>query len=71
MDQALWTPSLERVATSQLSAFTRFINERYGIEAKDYAELHAWSCDNREQFWQAIWHFCGVIGTLPDDTVLI
>jgi acetoacetyl-CoA synthetase len=65
----LWTPSPERIAGSNLSVFSAFIAARYGVQAPDYAALHAWSCAEREQFWYAIWQFCGVIGT-PGGTVL-
>jgi acetoacetyl-CoA synthetase len=71
MDQPLWTPSPQRVAASNLTAFTKFVGERYGVQAKDYAQLHAWSCSNREQFWHAIWQFCGVVGSTQGDTILI
>lgn len=71
MDQPLWTPSPERVAASNLSAFTTFVAERYGVKTNNYAELHAWSCNDREQFWQAIWQFCGVVGSTQGDTILV
>jgi acetoacetyl-CoA synthetase len=71
MDQPLWTPAPQRVAASNLTAFTKFVGERYGVQAKDYAQLHAWSCSNREQFWHAIWQFCGVVGSTQGDTILI
>ncbi len=70
MDTPLWTPSPQRIADSNLSAFTAFVTERYGVKAQNYAELHAWSCANREQFWQAIWQFCGVVGSTQGDTLL-
>jgi acetoacetyl-CoA synthetase len=71
MDQPLWTPSPQRIAASNLTAFTRFVHERYGVETNGYAELHAWSCNDREQFWQAIWQFCGVVGSTQGDNLLI
>ena len=70
MDQPLWTPSPQRVAGSNLTAFTQFVAERYGVKAATYAELHAWSCTNREQFWQAIWQFCGVVASTQGDIIL-
>ena len=70
MDQPLWTPSPQRVADSNLLAFTKFVAERYGVKAGNYAELHAWSCTNREQFWQAIWQFCGVVSSTQVDIIL-
>ena len=71
MNQPLWTPSPQRIAASNLSAFTQFVAERYGVKANSYAELHNWSCTDREQFWQAIWQFCGVVGSTQGDTILI
>ncbi len=71
MAKPLWTPSPQRIAGSNLTAFTKFVAERYGFTARDYAELHAWSCREREQFWQAIWEFCGVVGSTQGDTILI
>ena len=71
MDQPLWTPSPQRIAASNLSAFTQFVAERYGVTANSYAELHTWSCHDREQFWQAIWQFCGVVGSTQGDAILI
>jgi len=73
MDQPLWTPSSQRVAASNLAAFTKYVADRYGanVSAADYAALHAWSCGNREQFWQAVWQFCGVIGSTQGDAILV
>src|SRR5262245_1870376 len=70
MDKPLWTPSPERVAASNMTAFMRFVNEHYGATAKSFGELHAWSVNNREHFWQAIWKFCGVIASTQGNTVL-
>ncbi len=70
MPQPLWTPTPERIAASNLSVFSTFVSERYGVQAQSYAELHEWSCAEREQFWYAIWQFCGVIGS-PGGTVLV
>jgi acetoacetyl-CoA synthetase len=71
MDQPLWAPSPQRIAASNLTAFTKFVAERYGVRTSSYAELHAWSCNNREQFWQAIWQFCGVVSSTQGDAILI
>jgi acetoacetyl-CoA synthetase len=70
MDQALWTPSPQRIAESNLSAFATFVADRYGIKLQNYAELHAWSCAERENFWYAIWQFCEVTGS-PGGRILV
>ncbi len=70
MDQALWTPSPERIAASNLSAFTKFVTENYDAKIETYAALHAWSCAEREKFWYAVWEYCDVIGT-PGGKILL
>ncbi len=54
--QPLWAPSPERVARAQL---TRFV-ARYRPGAV-YADLWRWSVDRPEEFWPAVWEFCGVV----------
>ncbi|MCL2656919.1 MAG: acetoacetate--CoA ligase [Betaproteobacteria bacterium] len=65
----LWAPSAERVANARLTAFRTFAEERYGAPGGNYAELHAWSVNQREAFWSAVWEFCSVLGD-PGGTVL-
>lgn len=54
MQQPLWTPSAERIASTRMDAFRRFVNQRHDLELADYPALHAWSVNEREAFWQAI-----------------
>jgi len=58
----LWTPSPERAAATQLTAFRRAIERRHGVSLPDYPALHAWSIEHRAEFWAAIWERCGVVG---------
>ncbi|MFN7086290.1 MAG: acetoacetate--CoA ligase [Burkholderiales bacterium] len=68
-DQPLWQPSAERIAAANLTAFMRHVRERHGVGITDYSALYEWSIADAESFWQAVWSFCGVLGT-PGDTVL-
>ncbi|AEF22416.1 acetoacetate--CoA ligase [Pseudomonas fulva] len=54
MQQPLWTPSAERIASTRMDAFRRFVNQRHDLDLADYPALHAWSVSEREAFWQAI-----------------
>jgi len=54
MQQPLWTPSSERIAATRMDAFRRFVNQRHGLALADYSALHAWSINERADFWQAI-----------------
>ena len=69
--QALWRPSKDDIAGANLTAFLGDVNERWDVGAKDYAALWRWSIDRRDQFWKAVWSFCGVIAETQGDTVLV
>ncbi|MEW5421536.1 acetoacetate--CoA ligase [Amorphus sp. 3PC139-8] len=61
-DEPLWTPSPERIAGTQMARFMAFAGERTGKTFADYDVLHAWSVEDLEGFWSALWDFCEVIG---------
>jgi len=61
MDQPLWTPSAAEVRESNIAAFLAFIDEHYGQALPDYPALYRWSLDSAEDFWTAVWDYCGVI----------
>ncbi len=55
-DAPLWSPAPERIARANLTAFAN----RYR-PGTDYAALWRWSVDHPEEFWPAVWEFCGII----------
>lgn len=71
MSGPLWQPSEERIQSANL---TRFIEDevtgRWGYAPKDYADLHKWSVEEKEKFWQSIWSFCDVRAETQGDVVL-
>ncbi|MBA8908327.1 acetoacetate--CoA ligase [Aminobacter sp. P9b] len=60
--QPIWTPSASSAAAAPMAAFMESCNSKYGMEMHCYADLHAWSTDNREEFWSEVWDFCNVKG---------
>ena len=55
-----------------MTRFMRWAGERYGSRGAfaDYAELWDWSVSEVEQFWAAIWEYCGVRASQPYERVL-
>ena len=70
MQQPLWTPSPERIAATRMDAFRRFVNQRHGLALADYSALHAWSINQRADFWQAIVDYFEVHFSQPPSQVL-
>ncbi len=54
----LWSPSPERVATTEIERFRR---EMYP-EAGDSSELWQWSVDEPASFWKAVWDWSEIVG---------
>jgi acetoacetyl-CoA synthetase len=74
----LWTPSPEAIASANVTRFIRDVVQPLGGDAArigDTSDLYEWSVADPEQFWSALWRFCGVIAeeraaAPPWDTVL-
>jgi acetoacetyl-CoA synthetase len=56
----MWQPSPERIRATNLARFMAELAERSGRSFKDYRDLYAWSVEDLEGFWEAVWDFCGV-----------
>ena len=69
-DTPLWTPTLSRVAGSRMSAFSRYAEGVAGTAFATYADLHAWSVACPDQFWPAVWDFCGIVGVRGERVLL-
>ncbi|WP_448189028.1 acetoacetate--CoA ligase [Azospirillum sp. sgz301742] len=69
MDTPLWSPSAERVAASNLTAFREAANARFGLSLGDYEALWDWSVAKKEDFWRFLWDWAGIRGE-PGSTVL-
>jgi len=67
----LWTPSPERRAQANLTAFAALVAERHGVRYDNYPDLYAWSVREPEQFWSALWDFCGVVAETKGERVLV
>ncbi len=52
----LWTPDPARAAQTGMARFMQLAGK------KDYAELHRWSVEQRDEFWALLWQFAEVRG---------
>ena len=58
----LWSPSDERVKSSQMYQFIKIINKKNNINIQNFIDLHSWSIENKAEFWSEIWDFFEVKG---------
>ena len=59
----LWSPSEERIKSSQMYKFMLYINEKYNLKLGNFSELHNWSIENKSNFWSSVWDFFQVKGS--------
>ncbi len=70
MNDPLWQPPVERINESGMQSFTSHLEDRLGLRFQDYGELHRWSVDSPEAFWEQVWQFTGIVSSTPWDRVL-
>jgi acetoacetyl-CoA synthetase len=59
----LWSPSNERIKSSQMFRFLQNINVKYDLNLDSFSELHNWSIENKSEFWSSIWDFFQIKGS--------
>ncbi len=59
----MWSPSDERINSSQMFKFIKVINNKYNLDLTSFPDLHSWSVKNKSKFWSSIWDFFEVIGS--------
>jgi acetoacetyl-CoA synthetase len=58
--ELLWEPSAAAIERSNLTAYTRWLEEERGLDLPDYEALRRWSIDSLEDFWASIWEYFDV-----------
>ncbi len=71
MVDRLWSPSEERIASSELTRYLGFLSEKRGLEFGDHEALWRWSVDDRETFWASLWEFFDIVASRESDQVLM
>jgi acetoacetyl-CoA synthetase len=70
-DKPVWVPPHARNKSSNLAAFMAKLAERQNRSFPDYAALHAFSLENAEAFWSAVWDECGIIAETRGQIALL
>ncbi len=67
----LWKPAAERIESTEMRRFMKYVNGTRGKDFGDYAPLYRWSIDDIPDFWRSIWEFMDVIHSSTFDEVLV
>ncbi|HTS20281.1 MAG TPA: acetoacetate--CoA ligase [Casimicrobiaceae bacterium] len=66
----LWTPSADRIARANLTAFAGRVAAKHGVSLPDYSALQRWSAEHPEAFWRELWSYAGVLGEAGPRTLV-
>jgi len=66
----IWKPNKSQIEDLNISKFQKFINENFKQNINDYQDLHQFSIDNTEIFWQALVDFCDIDFIKPANKVV-
>ncbi|MCO5160365.1 MAG: acetoacetate--CoA ligase [Mesorhizobium sp.] len=58
----LWTPSSAAIQSAPMTRFLREAEKAGAGPFSGFDDLHRWSIDRREEFWNLVWDFCGIEG---------
>ena len=58
----LWSPSKENIQQANSTRFISHLNETFNSQLDSFTDLHSWSIENPEGFWNQLWNFTEVIG---------
>ncbi|EMY79732.1 acetoacetate-CoA ligase [Leptospira weilii serovar Ranarum str. ICFT] len=61
MYQELWAPSSDRIESSNLNRYQKFLKEKNGLSFSSFEELRAWSVKDVGVFWESVWEFSEVV----------
>jgi acetoacetyl-CoA synthetase len=70
MNAPLWTPTATRVKEANITRFIAWAQEAGAAWVQDYPSLYQWSITQPEEFWAAMWRFCGIRAAREWDKVL-
>jgi acetoacetyl-CoA synthetase len=60
--QALWSPTKKQIEAANITLFIKRINTKYALCVENFADLHDWSANHPEAFWEELWDFAKIRG---------
>lgn len=61
MHELLWIPKEELIRSANIYHFTNWLSDRTGIKFSSYQELHNWSVNEIEKFWELFLEYSLII----------
>ena len=69
--QPLWQPDKLSINSTNMQRFAEQLQRELNLVFKDYQQLHQWSVDQPQEFWQQIWLFSTIRASQQPQKVLV
>ena len=70
MSEPLWQPDSDSLEQANITQFAKRAGSRYNISLDTFDQLHRWSIDDSEAFWQEVWQFCDIRASKSSSTIV-
>ena len=70
MSDPLWQPDSDSIEQANITQFAKRAGSRYNISLDTFDQLHRWSIDHSEAFWQEVWQFCDIRASKSSSTIV-
>ena len=61
MSNILWEPSIDTISQTNIYKLKQFINKKYSLDISNYNQLHRWSIQNIDLFWEVMWEKLDIV----------
>ncbi|HEY4600893.1 MAG TPA: acetoacetate--CoA ligase [Cerasibacillus sp.] len=66
----LWKPGQKWKDEANLNKYIAWLQDKKGLQFKNYQSLWTWSVEHLEDFWESIWEYFGIQSKTPYTSVL-
>ncbi|PWN54226.1 acetoacetate-CoA ligase [Violaceomyces palustris] len=66
----VWKAEVEAIESSPYTRFRKMVNLKYGLNIETYDQLHSFSINEVEKFWETVWDWSGIRASRKFDKVL-
>ena len=61
MSNILWEPSIDTISQTNIYKLKQYINKKYSLDISNYNQLHRWSIQNIDLFWEVMWEKLDIV----------
>ena len=62
MNSPIWKPNESQIRNANITKLLSYANQKESLDFSNYWDLHQYSIDHSDNFWQLVADYCGAIG---------